>query len=224
MNKLAFAWFSLGLCGAAAAADPYVVTLTPPDLLGPLLNARGQRYLTGAEFEQKVGRASGMLAFGVLREAGGGAGMQSMSMLLNARPAMRFTSVSLGYALSPQGALMVMASQGKAESPGSPDGLLARAVPSRVTAYSIGYTQRQVFTGNDRLSVTLSLPARVSDPAMQRLAGVAERDVELAYTRFVGRDGGKARLTGALMWRVNPGHDANARPDLLLGVRYSYGF
>jgi hypothetical protein len=219
MNKLAFAWFSLGLCGAAAAADPYVVTLTPPDPLGPLLNARGQRYLTGAEFEQKVGRASGMLAFGVLREAGGAAGMQSMSMLLNARPAMRFTSVSLGYALSPQGALMVMASQGKTELAGSPDGL-----PTRVTAYSIGYAQRQVFSGNDRLSVALSLPARVSDPAMQRLAGAAERDVELAYTRFVGGDGGKARLTGALMWRINPGHDANARPDLLLGVRYSYGF
>lgn len=251
-----------------AVTPRWRVGMTPlPDPLRPAPEPRRQRYLSGAEFEQKMGRGTGIVSVGLLREAGGAPGMQSMSMLLNTRPTTRFTSLSLGYALSPRNALVAMASYGKTEGIGSPDSLLAQVSAVRTLAYSIGYARR--LDDRDRLAVTWSMPARVRGGALDYsgaaagvgsaggaasmagaggTAGMAaggsagtygmalgaprlnlrptavERDLEFSYTRAFGRDGGRGRLTGAVMWRVNPGHDANARPDLLTGVRYSYGF
>ena len=51
-----------------------------------------------------------------------------------------------------------------------------------------------------------------------------ERDLELTYSTGVGPDARQGRVTGAMMWRVNPGHDAMAKPELMLGVRYVRGF
>ncbi|SDH31576.1 MULTISPECIES: hypothetical protein [unclassified Duganella] len=262
MNKLCSAWLITGCLGAdAAASDP----LAPPVPLfaatdrqaalaealradatprlrlavqpAPLFEARGQRYLSSAEFEQKMGR--GIVTVGLLRESGGAPGMQSMSMLLSTRPATRFTSLSLGYALAPHSALVAMVSYGKTAGIGSPDSLLAQMSAVRTLAYSAGLVQRQLFSGNDRLALTWSMPARVRSgsleyndraPLAAAVAGLnlrptaTEHDLEFSYTRAYGRDGSHGRLTGALMWRMNPGHDANARPDLLMGVRYSYGF
>jgi len=217
------------------------------DPLGPLLNEHGKRFLSSAEFERKMGRGTGILTFGILREYGGAPGAQhSMSMMWNTRPTTRFTSLSLGYALSSTGSLMVMASYGKTEGIGTPDSLLSQVSSVRTAAYSVGYVQRQIFTSNDRLAFTLSIPAKVRagsldytgaltqavDPGVAAFGGprlnlrptATERDLEFGYTRFLGRDGSKGRVTGAVMYRVNPGHDANARPDLLMGVRYAYGF
>ncbi|MTV41925.1 hypothetical protein [Duganella radicis] len=217
------------------------------DPLGPLLNEHGKRFLSSAEFEKKMGRGTGILTFGILREYGGAPGWQhSLSMMWNTRPTTRFTSLSLGYALSSTGSLMAMASYGKTEGIGAPDSLLSQVSSVRTVAYSLGYVQRQIFTRNDRLAFTLSIPAKVrtssldysgvltpaADPGVAAFGGprlnlrptATERDLEFGYTRFLGRDGSKGRVTGAIMYRVNPGHDANARPDLLMGVRYSYGF
>ena len=58
-------------------------------------------------------------------------------------------------------------------------------------------------------------------PTLNLRPSATERDLEFGYTRMYGKQG---RLTGAVMLRVNPGHDANARPDWLTGVRYAYGF
>jgi hypothetical protein len=221
--------------------------LTLLDLLGPVLNERSKRFLSSADFEKKMGRGTGIVTVGILREAGGAPGMQqSMSMMLNTRPTTTFTSLSLGYALSPRSALMAMASYGKTEGIGSPDSLLAQVSSVRTMAYSVGYARRQWLAENDRLAITLSVPARVRTGTLEYSGPVAaegvpgatapgvptlnlrptatERDLEFSYSRFFGREGSKGRLTGALMYRVNPGHDANARPDMLMGVRYSYGF
>ncbi|NYE62329.1 hypothetical protein FHW58_003544 [Duganella sp. 1224] len=220
------------------------------DPLGPVLNERARRFLSSAEFERKMGRGTGVLTVGVLREAGGAPGMQqSMAMMLHTRPTTTFTALSLGYALSARSALVAMASYGKTEGIGSPDSLLAQVSSVRTVAYSVGYVRRQWLTGNDRLALTMSVPARVRTGALEASGPVAvdaapgiaaatagsgptlnlrptatERDLEFSYTRLLGRDGARGRLTGALMYRVNPGHDANAAPDLLMGVRYSYGF
>ncbi|MRX11890.1 hypothetical protein GJ697_29075 [Pseudoduganella sp. FT25W] len=217
------------------------------DPLGPLLSEHSKRFLSSAEFEKKMGRGTGILTVGLLREAGGAPGSEhSMSMMLNTRPTTTFTSVSLGYALTARSSLMAMASYGKTEGIGSPDSLLAQVSSVRTVAYSAGYVRRQLLAANDRLAVTLSIPAKVRtgsleysgalpqavDPGVAVLGAptlnlrptATERDLELGYTRFFGRDGKLGRLTGALMWRVNPGHDATARPDVLTGVRYSYGF
>ncbi|MYN43364.1 hypothetical protein GTP55_28875 [Duganella sp. FT109W] len=218
------------------------------DPLGPVLNERGKRWLSSADFEKKMGRGTGILTVGILREAGGAPGMQqSMSMMLNTRPTTTFTSLSLGYALTPRSALMAMASYGKTEGIGSPDSLLAQVSSVRTVAYSAGYVRRQWLAENDRLALTLSIPARVRTgtleysgaavnlaptpaalalgvPTLNLRPTATERDLEFSYTRLFGREGSKGRLTGALMWRVNPGHDANAPVDALMGVRYSYGF
>lgn len=217
------------------------------DPLGPMLNERSKRFLSSAEFEKKMGRGTGIFTIGILREAGGVPGSQhSMSMVLNTRPTTTFTSLSLGYALSPASSLMALASYGKTEGIGTPDSLLSQVSSVRTVAYSLGFVRRQLFTSSDRLAFTLSIPAKVRagslepsgalqqavDPGVAAFGGprlnlrptATERDLELGYTRFFGRDGSKGRLTGALMYRVNPGHDASARPDLLMGVRYAYGF
>ncbi|NVM76604.1 hypothetical protein FHW83_002399 [Duganella sp. SG902] len=217
------------------------------DPLGPLLNEHSKRFLSSAEFEKKMGRGTGILTFGLLRESGGAPGTQhSMSMILNTRPTTRFTSLSLGYALSPTSSLMAMASYGKTEGIGTPDSLLSQVSSVRTVAYSLGYVKRQLFTSNDRLAFTLSIPAKVragsldysgalaqsvdpgvaayGPPRLNLRPTATERDLEFGYTRFLGRDGSKGRVTGAVMYRINPGHDASAKPDLLTGVRYSYGF
>ena len=213
---------------SALASVPSLPLPLPPQLdqPGPLLASRGQRYLSSAEFEQKIGRGTGILRLGLLREAGGAPGMQSMSMLLNTGPTTRFTSLSLGYALSSRDALVAMASYGKTAGIGSPDSLLAQMSAVRTLAYGAGYVRRQLFADNDRLAVTWSMPARVrSEAAAPNLRSTAtERDLEFSYTRVLGRDGSNGRLSGALMWRVNPRNDANARPEVLMGVRYAYGF
>lgn len=217
------------------------------DPLGPLLNEHSKRFLSSAEFEKKMGRGTGIFTIGILREAGGAPGTQhSMSMVLNTRPTTTFTSLSLGYALTPTSSLMGLVSYGKTEGIGSPDSLLSQVSSVRTVAYSMGYVKRQIFTSNDRLAFTLSIPAKVRSGSLEQsgalqqavdpnVAGyggprlnlrptATERDLELGYTRLFGRDGSKGRLTGAVMYRINPGHDASARPDLLMGVRYGYGF
>ncbi len=218
------------------------------DPLGPVLNERGKRFLSSAEFEQKMGRGTSIVTLGLLREAGGAPGMQqSMAMMLNTRPTTTFTSLSLGYALTPTSSLMALASYGKTEGLGSPDSLLSQVSSVRTVAYSAGYVRRALFNHNDRLAITWSIPAKVRggagysselpatttlDPngalrAVPRLnlrPTATEHDVEFGYTRLYGHDGSRGRVTGALMWRVHPGHDATAAPDWLMGVRYSYGF
>ncbi|WP_373991019.1 hypothetical protein [Duganella sp. BuS-21] len=217
------------------------------DPLGPMLNERGKRFLSSAEFERKMGRGTGILTIGMLREATGAPGTQhSMSMMLNTRPTTTFTSLSLGYAMSPRSSLMAMASYGRTAGIGSPDSLLSQVSSVRTMAYSVGVVRRQVFSADDRLAFTLSIPAKVRTgslefngalpqavspgvaafgaPTINLRPTATERDLEFGYTRLLGRDGSKGRVTGALMWRINPGHDADAKPDALMGVRYSYGF
>jgi hypothetical protein len=217
------------------------------DPLGPMLNENSRRFLSSAEFDKKMGRAIGILTIGVLRETGSALGTQhSPALALTTRPTTTFTSLSLGYAMSARSSLMAMASYGKTEGIGNPDSLLAQVSSVRTMAFSVGVATRQLFSGHDRLAVTLSVPAKVRTGSLQ-YSGLAmqagdpgtpaygaptlnlrptatERDLEFGYTTPIGKDGRQGKLTGAVMWRVNPGHDANARPDLLTGARYSYGF
>jgi hypothetical protein len=218
------------------------------DPLGPVLNERRRRYLTSAEFEKKTGRAVGILTIGLLRETGSvlGGGQPTNSLAMNTRPTTSFTSLSLGYALSARSSMMAMASYGKTEGFGAPDSLMAQVSSVRTMAFSVGASTRQLFSSRDRLAVTLSVPAKVRTGALQNADPGArasyantqefgtptlnlrptatERDLEFGYTTMVGQSGRMGKLTGAVMLRVNPGHDASAAPDVLTGVRYSYGF
>ncbi len=217
------------------------------DPLGPMLNEHSKRFLTSADYEKKMGRAVGILTIGILRETGSALGsQQSPALAMNTRPTTTFTSLSLGYALSSRSALMLMASYGKTEGIGNPDSLISQVSSVRTMAFSVGLSTREVFNSHDRLAITLSVPAKVRSgtlqysgsapqsgdpgapafgaPTLNLRPTATERDLEFGYTTSFGRDGRGGKLTGAVMWRINPGHDANARPDWLTGVRYSYGF
>lgn len=221
--------------------------MTLLDPLGPMLNDRSKRFLSSAEFEKKMGRAIGILTIGMLRETGSALGTQQSSALaLNIRPTTTFTSASIGYALSARSSLMAMASYGKTEGIGNPDSLLGQVSSVRTMAYSVGAVRRDLFSNHDRMAMTLSVPAKVRNgsleysgniqksgdpnaqafgtPTLNLRPSATERDLELGYTTLVGKEGRSGKVTGAIMWRVNPGHDANAPPDWLTGVRYSYGF
>jgi hypothetical protein len=214
---------------------------------GPNFNEHNQRFLSSAEWEQKLGRAVGILSVGVLRENGSMLGsVQGQAMALNARPTTTFTSVSLGYALTASSSLVAMASSGRTAGFGNADSLISQVSAVRTTAYSIGLATSRIFNNQDRFGLAFSVPARVRSGDVILSGSVAqnsdsgalsfgsqvlnlrptaiERDTELTYSTMFGRDGRLGKVTGAIMWRINPGHDATARPDWLMGVRYGKAF
>src|SRR5574343_1278125 len=98
--------------------------LAPLDPLGPTLNAPGQRFLTSAEFERKMGAAVGIVSIGVLREGAGVTGpQQSPALAMYTRPSTSFTAATLGYALTPHSAVTDMVSAARTEGLGAPDSL-----------------------------------------------------------------------------------------------------
>lgn len=217
------------------------------DPFGQAINDRSKRFLSSAEFEQKMGRAVGIVSVGMLRENGSMLGSQLVqSLAFTTNPTTTFTSLSVGYALSPTSSLVAMASSGRTAGLGATDSLLAQVSEVRTVAYSFGYSAKQLWRRDDRFGLTFSMPAKVRSgaealggPALQSpLTGAlgdvtqplnlhptaTERDLELTYSTGVGPDARQGRVTGAMMWRVNPGHDAMAKPELMLGVRYVRGF
>lgn len=213
---------------------------------GTVLDEHKQRMLTSGEFEQKMGRAVGIVSVGLLRENGSLLGsQQGQALALNASPLTTFTAVSAGYALSPDSSLVAMASAGRTAGFGNNDSLIAQVSRVSTFAYSLGFASKHLFNSADRLGLTVSVPARVRDGSIRLYAPVAqtdtgtlnyasqtlnlrptaiERDYELSYATSFGRNGRDGKLTGLMMLRVNPGHDVTAAKDWLLGVRYTRGF
>lgn len=207
----------------------------------------GRRFLSSAEFEQKMGRAVGIVSVGMLRESGALLGnVQGRAVALNVSPTTTFTSVSAGYALTEGSSLVAMATSGRTAGFGSADSLMSQVSAVRTVAYSVGFSTSRVWRPQDRLGLTFSIPARVtsgdgalSGSVTQVIDGgvlsystqtlnlrptATERNTELTYTTMFGKDGRLGKVTGAVMWRINPGHDATAPSDWLIGVRYGRNF
>lgn len=252
MNKLSMAITSAlataTLSGPALAADIPVPLLEvgKPDErradFRPLLGERNRRYSSIAEFEAHMGKAVGAVSMGLLRETGPGA-ERNTALAFRARPSTAFTSLSMGYAVTPRSAVMAMATYGKTDGYGTPDSLMAQVSSLRTVAFSAGWTTREIFDRRDRIAFTVSMPTKVRTgfqqggaqaawtgsgtfgaPALNLQPTATERDIELGYSTLLGQGGQNGRPTGAVMLRINPGHDANARPDWMTGVRYMHGF
>jgi hypothetical protein len=220
---------------------------TGRDWFSPNFNERNKRYLNSAEFEQKVGRAVGTISVGVLRESGLMLGsLQGRTLGLNANPTTTFTSISAGYALGSNSSLLLRASSGRTAGFGAADSLMWQLSTLRTTSYSVSFASNRVWNNQDRFELTFSVPTRVRSGEIQlspaavqfgtiNALGYApqslnlrptatERDLEMSYSTMFGKDGRLGKVTGGVMWRINPGHDASARPDWMLGMRYGVGF
>lgn len=214
--------------GAAANDGPYQSISYP-----------ARRSLFSAEYEQRAGRAVGILSIGVLHEKRSllGSG-QSNALALNAVPRTAFASVSAAYSVTPRLAFVGMASVGRSAAFSNADSLVANVSSVGTVAFSAGVSARQVWDKSDRLGLTLSVPTKVtqgemslSGAAFQREDGTlsyanrilnlrptaTEQDIEMSYSRQFGN---RARLSAAMMLRLHPGHDAASPNDLLLGVRF----
>lgn len=244
-SVLATATLSATPAAAADAPAPLVAVSKPGDGRAdfrPLLADRNRRYSSIAEFETHMGRAVGAVTMGLLRETGPGA-ERNTALALRARPTTAFTSLSMGYAVTPRSSVMAMATYGKTDGYGSPESLMAQVSSVRTMAFSVGWATREIFDSRDRLAFTVSVPTKVRTgaqhdgtralwtgsqafgaPALNLQPTATERDIELGYSTMLGRGGKHGKLTGAVMLRFNPGHDASAAPDWLTGVRYAYGF
>ena len=209
----------------------------------PTLTPFARRGLLSAEFEQHVGPLVAIASVGVMREKGVLLGsLQGGALTVTAPTRTNFASLSLGYALSPRFSLVGMASAGRTSAYNNAEGLAGQFAPVNTVAYSIGLSARQLFEASDRFGLTLTVPTRVTQNGfnvagaiLQREDGslsyatralnfspsAVERDLEMTYSRKIGQQG---RLSGALMLRTNPGHEAGTPRDLLLGIRYSRSF
>jgi hypothetical protein len=248
MNKLSMAITTAMVSSAAFAVEvpvPLLEIVKPDERRAdfrPLLGERNRKYSSIAEFEAHMGKAVGAVTMGLLRETGPAA-ERNTALALRARPSTAFTSLSMGYAVTPRSSVMAMATYGKTDGFGSPESLMAQVSSMRTVAFSAGWTTREIFDSRDRIAFTVSVPTKVRTGAQQGGAQAAwmgtgafgapalnlqptatERDIELGYSTALGQGGKRGRLTGAVMLRINPGHDANARPDWMTGVRYMYGF
>lgn len=217
------------------------------DSIGQPPIERNRRFLTSGEFEQKMGRAVGIVSVGLLRENGSLLGsQQGAALALNASPMTTFTSISAGYSLTPSSSLVAMASSGRTAAVGNSDSLISQVSTVHTVAYSVGFAASQLWSRSDRFGLTLSVPARVRDGNIRLYGPVSqnmdtgglnyasqnlnlrptaiERDLEMSYSTAFGRNGKNGKLTGAMMLRVNPGHDGSAPSDWMIGLRYGRGF
>jgi hypothetical protein len=209
----------------------------------PTMTPYAKRSLVSAEIEQRMGRAVGVFSLGMLRESGsvlGGA--QGSALAFNAAARTSFASFSLGYALTPRLSLVGMGSAGRTAGFRNADSPATQLSAVSTVAYSVGLAGRQLFDSRDRFGLTVTVPTKVTEGALS-LAGAlvqredgalsyvnrtlnlapsaTERDIEMSYARPLT---GTAKLSAALMLRVNPGHDAGSPHELLLGLRYGRKF
>lgn len=209
----------------------------------PSMTMFAKRTLVSAEYEQRSGNAVALFSVGVLRESGsllGSAYGNELAHKSSARTA--FSSISLGYALSPRVSLVGMAAAGRSSGIDFADGTKVTPAGVRTVAYSMGLSARRLWRASDRLSLTLTVPTMVTQGATGLSTGVSqrddgslafstrtlnlapsatERDLEMTYGRELGR---YERIAGTVLVRVNPGHDAATPSQLLFGVRYGRRF
>jgi hypothetical protein len=213
-----------------------------PDVAWQTLSPVGRRQLLSTEYERRSARAVGIVSIGVMRESGSLLGsVQGDALALNATPRTAFIALSGGYTVTPRLTLVGMAAAGHTGGFNNVDSLVSQVSTVGTVAYSLGLSARALWDGSDRLGLTVSMPTKVTTGSISLSGAVAqredgtlsygtrmldlrpsacERDFELSYTRALG--GGK--LSGALMLRLHPGHDAGTPNDALLGVRYARRF
>ena len=211
------------------------------DLL-PTLRPYAKRRVFSAQYEHRAGDATAIFNVGVLRESGSLLGsLQGNALAADSAARTAFSTLSLGYALTPALSLVGMVSAGHTTFSGI-DSIVVDRSSARMLSYSAGLAGRGWLHASDRFGFTLTVPSRVTPGAVglmgsaleyddgslgygTRMLALAprgtERDLTMSYSRQVGKD---QRLSAALMLRMNPGREGGASKELLLGVRYARKF
>lgn len=208
----------------------------------PTLRPYAKRRVISAQYEHRAGDFTAILGAGVLRESGSLLGsLQGSALAPDSAARTAFSTLALGYALTPSLALVGMASAGHTTFNGA-DSIGQGIAPARMLSYSAGLAGTGWLHPSDRFGLTLTMPARVTPVAVGLMGSAltyedgslgygtrmlafaprgAERDMTLSYSRQVGKN---ERVSAGLMLRLNPGPDSGAPKELLLGLRYAKKF
>jgi hypothetical protein len=209
----------------------------------PTWTPYAKRTLISVEYERRAGSALAIVSAGVLRESGALLGtVQPNSQMPGGSARTTFAAISVGYAMTPRWSLVGMASAGRTQGLDQQERLGVERASVSTAAFSVGLSGRQIWTRDDRIGLTLTIPNKVtqgsgslSGAVLHREEGAlsytsrnlnlapnaTEGDLELSYSRKAGEQG---RLAAAMMLRLHPGHDAATPRELLFGVRYSRKF
>jgi hypothetical protein len=163
----------LGASTARLQLGSLPAPLAPLDPLGPTLNAPGQRFLTSAEFERKLGAAVGIVSIGVLREAASVTGPQQ-SGASRVHPPQHQLYCRHARLCADAAQCGHCHGVGRPHRGlGAPDSLLAQVSSVRTLAYSLSWARREWLSSGDSLALTLSVPARVRGGTLAGSGNVA---------------------------------------------------
>jgi subtilisin family serine protease len=206
-----------------------------------------RRSLTALEVQKDFSSASMVATVGVLRESNSVLGTTGTGALgLQASPATSFVSFAGVQRLDENYAIAGMVSYGRTAgyTNQSTDASFINGSSAMGTvSWSLGLARRNWVNKGDSVGLSIAMPTKAVSGAMAATTGVAqsqtdgsllystqayslrpaatEHDFELAYATPVGK---LAKLSAAVMVRVNPGHDSAMPTDKVAGVRYTTRF
>lgn len=211
----------------------------PRGIANPFAEPTGNASLALMEVERSFDHGVLMLSGGQLREKQSLLGSYSEQALsLGGAPTTRFVSLGGALRLGAQTALSATASLGRSAAFANPDSVISDVAAVITASWSLGLTRSNAFRPHDAVALSVAMPTKpisgsvglltsVAQNADGSLAyearrvslvpGASEIATELSYTAPAGKN---ASLSGAVGYRVHPGHDAQAAPETAVGVRY----
>lgn len=207
-------------------------------------SAFASRALTSIELEHRSDNTVSIITFGVLQENNSLLGSTSSNAFaFEHSPNTAFVSLSGAYALNKQFSLAAISSFGKAAGFNNNTSLVSSVASTTTWAYSLGLAGKNLWRRDDRLGVSVSMPTKIISGGMYLTGAVSqnsedgslntatqflnlhpnatEHDLEIAYSTPLNKF---SKITGAVMLRQNPGHDAMMPNDFVVGTRYKLTF
>ncbi len=210
-----------------------------------LVDGHAERAASGtvhvAEISREQPHGVWQVALSQLREQGLLGGYSTPAMGLAQATQTVGVSASGAWALDGHWALAGTLSQAVTTAPRA-TGMLSRATPIVSQSAGVGLVRADTWRAGDRLSLAVQAPLRArSGTLTYTMASGVTAEGEPIYTRqrvnlaqggqewrlesrYSVRLNERASLSAALVWRLNPDHDAQAPSQVAAGVRLNLGF
>lgn len=180
------------------------------------------------------------IGFGQLAEAEGPLGSRLAGAMRVGEAVTRFVDLAATLPLGGRLAAFGRAELGRTDL-GDGGGLIGDIAPVWSTAFELGLSASALFSASDGARFSIVQPLRVEAGRMaldlpvardlggrvlreRRAVGLAPGGRELDFELSYALDMAGGRLQSAMMLRLEPDHDADAEPELLLGVSYRLAF